>query len=199
MKRCIILVVIFSLLLITACGKETAENSLPANSEAAVSNESGETSVSAINDSAFDDLGKTLGELIGKYGKVTDIIEIYPLQPSIQAATLKFSNSQVRYWFTFDNRPDLFSTTFTEDELKLETTYLYATVADIFPTVQSTITDKELSALCGSEFKSNEGAGRGLGEYDTSGEYKNYAIYIMGTTELGIIERTNTIQISFND
>ena len=143
MKNAIILITILSLALLVACGEDTSHNPefSPADKTSAYSNNG--SYATAINDSAFEDLDKTLGELIDKYGDATKIYERYN-----GANALSFTGTQSKFCFDLPEEWDINDTTFTEDELNLKCTgALYSTVDEIFQKVEEEITDEELGEL----------------------------------------------------
>jgi|GEM_PF-2356274 hypothetical protein len=135
-----------------------------------------------INDSAFEDLGKPLGELIDKYGKVTEISD-----GMHGTLWLHFQNTPCI--FVFDH-PDLADkqTTFTEDELKIESFIsFYSTISDIFPDVKSEITYKDLGNMYKIDASLEEGDG-----YAILIQHNKYYIWI-STNELGIVFPEQTL------
>jgi hypothetical protein len=139
-----------------------------------------------INDSAFEDLGKTLGELIDKYGEVTEIKEWDGI-----VNLLCFSTTPIKFCVHILDYNDLSRTTFTEDELNIKTTgSLAAKISDVFPAIQSTITDKEFRDMYNLDFESSEGT--------IYIEHNKYSMYIY-TPELGKINPEHNIHVKLTD
>ena len=188
MKRLITLIAILLLLLLTACSESNWVNpEFPAAEESSKA-----SSAPAINNSAFGDLGKTLGELIDKYGAVTKIDSDYSGGTPIHFASTNIIFFMQAYEFSSEKDITSFS---NEDLSKRNSGSLSATVTDIFPDVKSEITDEELGTLYNLKVFTNHSD---EGYPNTFLNYNGYDIYIHPKT-LGKINPTDTVHVKIEE
>jgi len=151
-----------------------------------------ENTAKKINDSAFEDLGRTLGELISKYGAVENIGDDWN-----GAFDIYFENTAIGFCFSSVDIPYPHDTSFTEDELKAQNTgSLRTSMSEIFPDIKATISTKELAETYKLNINSEIDEMDGL--YVTYVEYDKYFMYIHSETS-GEITSTDYVHVKIID